>query len=495
MASFPITWHNVTAPNYSGANEAMRSAQNSFGNAFDLLGKQLAAREAVNQRTYDDDQASKVLAFKEALQNAGSVDALSAGQADRNAMLDGMDVRSRAQLLGAAEARKSAIQNQLSSDRAFEAKDFDYQNRDKFNQARAAAAIGDRKTTTDLLSGLENSSAYADILSNAVTGERNAQRFDWDKATADYAADTRPLDLVAKRLANQNAQITADTNVLNYQETQYKAKEEADTRAIKDILGTAATNRTNEIEANKATITQAAKDMQFKNVFYSDGSINPAALNTGQRAALDRYLENKKWPAISTIEKGDTAALEAAATSAIKQGYNPLLVNKVRDASTSAFDNTGASSIGIDAALTKRNQAAQDAMIKEAQNSFGQPITKNNMNDYYKAGEEAIAKIAKPGTRQYNKYMKVFGEQVTSGGYKVIDPVTKQETRFLPSLEELPAVISQVGNQWWATDSDMEDPFKNWTKSKENMKGAETAIQVLRNETTRSLLSANKKKE
>ena len=492
MADGTITWRNINGPNPAEAIRPLAFAQNSINSAFDNFNKVLEARQAANQNVYDRGQEADVLSFKEALQNARTPDDVRALQ--QQGMLDNirarLDPKYRAQVLGLEDKRNQETQQNLLAQREFDTKNFAYQNQGTINQARLLATQGKTDEAQALLDPLGANYDGSAILEKAIAARRAGNQETRAQNAEIRTADLHPLDMAAKRNANTLAGYQVE-------EAGNRAKDLREQRDAEDILGRLAAARRNEVDANTGKLTQAARDMQFADVYNRDGTLNISALSSGQRAGLTQYLKNIGGPTLDSVEFGDTAAKEKAMRVALKANLAPRNVDAVAKNADGWFDTTGSPSIGNDALVKRIDTAAEDALAAEQRAKYGTPLAPGQMaDDYMTKAADIVAQYAKPGSAVYGRYMAAVGDLVKKGGYQVKDPKTGEVTRFVPDINSLGAVMASAANPWlWRSQGDMEDVFKEWSKNTETKKGAAEAVQNLRRTATRAILKAQDTKK
>lgn len=205
----PITWQNVNAPSIAEASRALLAAQGSIAGAFDGVGKVLTDQRDVNQGVLDRQRLSDTVAFKEALANAKTPEQLAAlqqsGQLEQ--IRAALDPKSRAELIGAEDARNAAVQQQVLQNQAFTDKQAEVAARPVLEQARLMAAHGDVAGAEAMLRELaaKGMPGVGELVQKAYVDKRAA-----DKATADIALSTaQTADIpLARATADKNADST-----------------------------------------------------------------------------------------------------------------------------------------------------------------------------------------------------------------------------------------------------------------------------------------------
>jgi uncharacterized protein YidB (DUF937 family) len=198
-----ITWRELMGAPDTGAFRALGAAGSTLNAGFDAFDKVINARQAANQYQYDKGQDAQSLAYREALAGATSEEQVKAIQAQRDALLAGLDPVRRAQLVGAEEARLGSVRTNIEAAQKFAADQLLQQHLPTLNEARAAYARGDKAIGDSIMAKVPGN--VKDYWRYVSEGHKDAEARETHGSQIENDATTRALHRAQETVAREQA--------------------------------------------------------------------------------------------------------------------------------------------------------------------------------------------------------------------------------------------------------------------------------------------------
>ena len=160
--SQPITWQNVQGRSAAEASIPLAEAAKTFDNAFKSANTTLTNEQARRKEQYDRGMASQVLTLKEMLQNAKSPEEVAQLQPRLAQAVGGLSNEARQAMLGAGDARTTALQGQITDKNKFAVA------LEAHNQRKVVDAIGAAYAAGDYAAGDALKAANPDLANQAA---------------------------------------------------------------------------------------------------------------------------------------------------------------------------------------------------------------------------------------------------------------------------------------------------------------------------------------
>jgi hypothetical protein len=288
----PITWRSLITTQLSDAARPLQAATGTFDGAFAQLGRVLENQQAVNQGAQDRGDEAKVLAFREALAGAQTPEQVAAIQAQRDQMLGGVATKFRSQVVGAEEARTSAVMDQIGK-RAKFAEDQTLRDQRPIREAAlAAAAKGDKATFDRIVAENPNLMGMDALVQAAVKGGREAATFSEQQAQWGHNADMRPYQLQAQEntVNEQNHRLAVLPEQLRLEQLAKQAGIDRDRAATRASQAATTASQSQVTLNNILKIEKAAGDVADK--INSKLADNPTS--DASRKTVDAWLGGVK---------------------------------------------------------------------------------------------------------------------------------------------------------------------------------------------------------
>jgi hypothetical protein len=213
----PITWQNINAPSSRDVMVGLSQAQSGISGAFDKLSNLVGEQQGINQAAVDRKDSSLVLDLKTALSNAKTPEEVAALSGQLNGIRANLITnRGREAVLGAEDARTTAVQGQMTAANAF--KDAQSLNRNQaiIGQYQALHAQGRGDEAEALIAPVKDQiPGFGTLATNAIKANQGTKVFEDTLLTA---ANQRTVSQSNANAATSNAAsaaITANTGVTN----------------------------------------------------------------------------------------------------------------------------------------------------------------------------------------------------------------------------------------------------------------------------------------
>lgn len=213
----PITWRTVNGPSLGDPSRSMELASRSFNGMFSGLQDELKRSEAIDAANVVANRENQVNAYKAALYQQNSPEALAAAKPALDQMLSGMDSRSKAAVLGADEARTMALRQQMQEAWKYQSAATDQTEapiRDTISALTAQGKFGEADTLLTQ-NNLRNEAALYDGLRTGqrrvVTEKQVDDKFGFDKEAAarQQAEEARKVEMFPLEQARIRASINS----------------------------------------------------------------------------------------------------------------------------------------------------------------------------------------------------------------------------------------------------------------------------------------------
>ena len=214
--SVPITWRNVTGPALPDASAALARATATIDGAFSKWGSTIDDYQTQQKTIFDEAELGQVMDFRERLAAAKTPEEVAALQGQLNAMRGSLTAASREKVLGAEEARTSALQKQFVDGLNYKHTVTDEQQHPLVQELRMRIAAEPTKAAQIMAEPqyavLRNIGVLA---GEARTAETAAEKlgFDRNRDTRDKARqdrDFKHMD-VTERISEKNADTQAQS--------------------------------------------------------------------------------------------------------------------------------------------------------------------------------------------------------------------------------------------------------------------------------------------
>lgn len=249
-----ITWRNVDAPNLEDPTRTLGMAQNSFNSIFDVLGKELSAREALVKENWDAGKAINTDQYLGRLQGFQTPEQAAAAQAETQALRQGFGAQID---MGAARNAESTLtenlQRRAMTTQGYQDQQTDVGERDAVGQIAALYAAGKFKEADAAIA------ANPQLRAGTVAGLR-------EKITSSQRAS----DLHANAMDDQKIQ--REQLALQRQELAQRRAERQDANAARATeqnrirladLDRVRSMRTDAITANLTKVEDVVKNSPF----------------------------------------------------------------------------------------------------------------------------------------------------------------------------------------------------------------------------------------
>lgn len=468
----PITWHNINAPSMTGVSRGFAAAGDGINAGFDRLANTLSTYEAGAQALKERTDQGLVLDLKTALSNAKTPEQVQALQGQLQDITSRLTTnKGREGVLGAEDARMSAVQNQITAANAFK-----------------AGLRNDAQSTA--LAEINNPTA---LLNAAATAARAPIQKQLDDAALASRVQNQPLEL-------QTSALTAASGLqaAKFKTAQTPAQELLATKTTKESLAQADDTERNraadlftenfvakhqaKVDSARTAITDAAHKFGAGNVpFNADGSIALDQMDSAKREGFNSVLRLAKLPTLDVLEGGDTAAKTALVSELKQKGYSASTIARITSTIDFSLSTAATPVMGNDKSVLDRTLARREVLKAQIEGQYGVKAEPGGVGEQLKAGVEAIDSVISPGSPRAEIYKERLGHFLQNGGIKVTDPRTGEVSRVMPNPDQIRLLVSSIDKKWHNTrlggmQSEIDDALNSWANSKEAQTGANQLI-------------------
>lgn len=498
----PITWRNVTGPSNTDAFRGMESAQRGIGSSFDMLGKVIADRQAVNQGVEDRGRQEAEAGYLDFLGGFKTPEDLQAARMSGvlDQRLAALDPRNRANVRGAADSLLTSRFNQATAANTFADSAELRAQRPIEEQILDARARGDTALADNLTTQLTRNRG------TFVEGNRTAAR---TRAADDRADVLTPLTHGnAVTAAKLTADLAPDAAKVARKELQIKdstltAQGQAATEAIEDRLVSQLTATAGQAYSTSQLADRGklgALAAQMKLPLDAAGHPDVTRMTNEQIKLLNTGAKTNGLRTTDELFGGDTRQANAFLTGlASDPRITPAGLARNQTRILGAFNTAGAgAAIGNDAANIARTQARADVVQaeKDAANWYA-PNSPNALKAYEDLANNVPSLIDKTtglGTDEDVADIQAFVHKMGTVGLEV------RPGKFLiPSVQDMMNVIRTAEGGWFKDSTratNAEEALKktlNTSRVTDLLTQAEESRIANRQRAVREILSPTKK--
>jgi hypothetical protein len=397
----PITWRNVTGPSLADASRPLDSAARLIDNAFSNVGNVLEKQTQTGMDNWDQVKENNTQDFLNKIYSAQGAEGFKAlqdsGELDRMLAANGAQI-DRAAARSAMDGRLTTLQNRDRQGWEYDNAALDQREAPVVDQIKGLIAQGKLEEAKPLIGGLSTRNQAGMFTSLdartqlELSRDRDAQRFGWDKATAEFQEQTRPEELKSLQLGNTGKELQNQNTKLSNAALRADALERKQTSELQGAVAEAALT----YQAERNRIGDAMGSIARANNLPVNALGQPdfASYTNAQLDQFDQVAAQTKarYPGISiNIPKardfvgGDTAAGNRFFQSLVdSKKYKPAVITKFKDSILSSFSSVGDSTlVGNDAANQALANAQQRVVLnEETQNNWFTPGNASARSSY-----------------------------------------------------------------------------------------------------------------
>lgn len=267
-----ITWRTVDAPNLGDPSRSLGMAQNSFNSIFDVLGKELSAREALVKENWDAGKAINTDQYLGRLQGFQTPEQAAAAQAETQALRQGFGAQIDMPAVRNVESNLTEnLQRRVTTGNAYATSQEDFAERDAVANLSAKIALGGTKALNEGLAANPNLSARARASLAAAARKADFENEDQGFQRNADARAQQALDLQRRQLSIQASEAAARS---------------ADRRAQNNQLKLTDLMRQRELQLNEPSAKLESAKAALQGNMLTGVGINDAKGAEGVRKAL-----------------------------------------------------------------------------------------------------------------------------------------------------------------------------------------------------------------
>jgi hypothetical protein len=457
----------------------LSQAQSGVSSAFDKMSNLVGEQQTINQAAVDRKDGSLVLDLKTALSKATSLEEVKDLSGKINEIESSLQTnKARQEVMGATAARTLALQGQITAANTFKANLRDYTQTNALRevndpvallQAQAKAADAPTQIAYD------NAALNAKVLRqpNELLTEDLKSKLEAAKGKTDLTQYPAQALLASKQLTENLAQADDTTN--------NRGADVFASAAVKAHLDTAT--------ANRDAITQQAIKLNQLNPgtvpMNADGTLALGQMNSSSRAGFNAVLKSAKLPTVESLETGDTSAKQNIIAGLKAKGYSAANIARVTQGLDFSLNTGPIAPIGGDLSAFNGKIEAVKQLRDSYERQYGIKAEPGSIGEQLKGGLEAVDAVLGTGSNPRSEiYKERIGHYLQNGGIKMVDPVTKEVSRVMPSPDQLKVIINGIDKKWHNTrlmggiQNEIDNALNSWEKSATSQEGAQKLMSL-----------------